>query len=169
MIAVIAFLVARGGDDGDDSASSSADGVAVGAPTILSEADLRKFGQKQQLPVYWAGPQANRKYEVTKTKSGRYYVRYLTPKAVAGDKSPRFLTVGTYPGTNAYGALQVVGRRKGTKVIRTRSGALVVYDLKKPTSVYFAFPGQNFQVEVYDPRAERARRNVLNGKLQRLK
>ena len=164
---LLVWLLTRGDDDGDKNSATS--GVKVGAPTILSESDLRAFGRAQPIPVYWAGPQPNRKYELTKTQSGRYYVRYLTPTAVPGDKSPRFQTVGTYPGTNAYGALQVVGRRPHTRVIRTQSGALVVYDTQKPTSVYFAFPGQNFQVELYDPRAERARRTVLGGKVERLR
>src|SRR5690349_16909429 len=79
VIAVIAFLVTRGGDDNNDSASSSADGVPVGKPTILSQSQLSEFARKQSIPVYWAGPLPNRRLEVTKTKSGRYFVRYLTP------------------------------------------------------------------------------------------
>jgi hypothetical protein len=166
--ALITWLITKGGGD-DKGGGQTSNGVTIGAPTVMSEDALRKFARAETVPIYWAGPQANRKYELTKTKTGRYYVRYLTPKASAGDPSPRFLTVGTYPGANAYNALSVVGRRPNTSSVRTRSGALVVYDKSKPSSVYFGFPGQNFQVEVYDPHGTRARRLVLSGQAQRLR
>jgi len=67
------------------------------------------------------------------------------------------------------GALRTIGARKGTREINTRSGALVVIDKANPTSVYFAFPNQQFQVEVFDPRASRARRVVLGGQAQRVR
>jgi hypothetical protein len=167
VVAVVTWLIVRGGDDNDKAAQGPE--VKTGVPTLLSEADLREYGRLQAMPVYWAGPQPNRKYEVTHTRDGKYYVRYLTPSAQAGDGHPRYLTVGTYPGSNAYGALRAIGARKGTSEINTRSGALVVIDKKKPTSVYFAFPNRQFQVEVFDPRASRARRVVLGGQVQRVR
>ena len=136
---------------------------------MLSEEAVREFGRAQQTPVYWAGPLPDRRYEVTRTAAGRYFIRYLTPRADVGDVAPRFLTVGTYPGTNAYGALQTVAKRPTSTSINTSSGALVVYDKQRPTSVYFGFPKQNFQVEVFDPRPSRARRFVLEGRVQRLR
>ena len=168
VIALVAWLLTKG-DDANDKAKPAAGLVQIGTPTVLSEAKLHEFGGAQPTPVYWAGPLPNRRYEVTQTSAGRSYVRYLTPRASIGDAAPRFLTVGTYPGTNAYGALQAIARRSSSESVKTQSGALVVYDKKKPTSVYFAFPGQNFQVEVYDPRGDRARRFVLGGKVQRVR
>lgn len=164
--ALVTFLVTR---DDDDSGQPEAVAVKSGVPTILSEADLRAYGRAQPTPVYWIGPQPNRRYELTRTTSGRYFIRYLTPKADVGDKQSRFITVGTYPGTNAYGALQTVSRRSGSVRIDTKSGALVVYSKTRPESVYFAFPNTNFQVEVYDPKATRARAAVLEGKAERLR
>lgn len=166
LVALVTWLVTRG-DDGDEP--SVAEGVKVGVPTILSEADLRKFARAQKRPVYWAGPLPNRRYELTRTANDRYFIRYLTPRAKAGDGTPRFLSVGTYPGTNAYGALAEIGRARGTSAIQTQSGALVVIDKARPTSVYFAFPNQQFQVEVFDPRPSRARKFVLDGRVERLR
>ncbi len=166
IVALVTWLVTRGADENKASRATS---VQNGVPTVLSEVDLRAFGRAQGRPVYWAGPLPNRRYELTHTRGGRYYVRYLTPKADVGDAQPRFLTVGTYPGTKAYRALETVGKRENSVSIKTRSGALVVYDEERPTSVYFAFPNQTFQVEVYDPRGTRARRFVLDGKVERLR
>lgn len=169
IIGLVTWLVTKGGDDNDKGSKSAESAVPVGAPTVLSESQLRAYGAAQPTPVYWAGPLPNRRYEVTRTSNGRYFVRYLTPRASVGDPAARFLTVGTYPGTNAYGALRTIAKRPGQEAVRTKSGALVVYDKKKPTSVYFSFPKQNFQVEVFDPRASRAQRFVFSGKVERLR
>lgn len=167
LLALCLGLLAGCGDDSSDD-GSGAPGVKTGVPTILSESQLRAYGKAQAFPVYWAGPQENRRYELTRTAGGRVYIRYLTPGADAGSASPRFLTVGTYPGSNAYGALQTVGRRDGAVRVKTQSGALVVLPTASSRSVYFAFPQQNFQVEVYDPQAGRARSLVLDGQISRL-
>lgn len=165
---LLALLLAGcGGDDGGDK-GSAAPSLTTGVPTVLSESQLQAFGKAQAFPVYWAGPQANRRYEVTRTAGGRVYIRYLTPNAKVGSAKPLFLTVGTYPGSNAYGALQAVGRRSGAVRVKTQSGALVVLPTATSRSVYFSFPQANFQVEVYDPQAGRARSLVLNGQITRL-
>ena len=97
------------------SGVQSADGVPIGAPTDpVARRSCARSAAAQPMPVYWAGPQPNRSTRSRRPSSGRYYVRYLTPKARRpATPAPRFLTVGTYPGTNAYGALQVVGRAQG--------------------------------------------------------
>jgi len=135
---------------------------------VLSGPELRAFGRAQAVPVYWAGPQIGRRYELTRTSSGRIFIRYLTPGAAPGTREPRFLTVGTYPGTNAYGALQTVARRPGSIKVRTQSGALVVFATANPRSVYFSFPAARFQVEVFAPQPDRAKSLVLDGRIERL-
>lgn len=163
---VLALFAGCGGDDGDDKPAAPA--VKTGVPTVLSEEQLRAFGKAQAFPVYWAGPQADRRYEVTRTSGGRVYIRYLTPNAEVGTNKPLFLTVGTYPGSNAYGALQEVGRRDDATPVKTQSGALVVVPSLTARNVYFAFPQSNFQVEVFDPQKGRAKALVLDGQISRL-
>lgn len=163
---VLALLAGCGDDSSDDG--GSAPSLKTGVPTVLSEAQLKAFGKAQAFPVYWAGPQADRRYEVTRTAGGRVYVRYLTPDAAVGTDKPLFLTVGTYPGSNAYGALRAVGRREGATSVKTQSGALVVVPSATARNAYFAFPQSNFQVEVYDPQKGRARSLVLDGQISRL-
>jgi hypothetical protein len=167
LVGVLIFALTSGGDDGGDKAPA-APAVKVGVPTILSGAQLRAFGRAQAVPVYWAGPQAGRRYELTRTAKGRIYIRYLTPGAPTGTPATRFLTVGTYPGLNAYGALQTVAARPGSVKARTQSGALVVFAKASPRSVYFSFPAAKFQVEVYAPQPGRAKSLVLDGRIKRL-
>jgi len=168
LVGVLIFALTSGGDDSGGSGSAAAPAVKTGVPTVLSETQLRAFGRAQAVPVYWAGPQANRRYELTRTANGRIYIRYLTPNAKTGSSKALFLTVGTYPGSNAYGALQTVARRPGAFKVRTQSGALVVWATANPRSVYFSFPAANFQVEVYAPQAGRAKSLVLDGRVERL-
>lgn len=168
LVGVLIFALTSGGDDDGGGTSAAAPTLQTGVPTVLSETQLRAFGRAQAFPVYWAGPQANRRYEVTRTANGRIYIRYLTPSAEPGTREARFLTVGTYPGTNAYGALQTVARRPGSFKVRTQSGALVVWATANPRSVYFSFPAAKFQVEVYAPEKGRAKSLVLDGRIERL-
>ena len=42
---------------------------------------------------------------------------------------------------------------------------LAVYRPSAVTNVYLAYPGVNYQVEVFDPAPERARRLVASGKV----
>jgi hypothetical protein len=163
LVGALILLLSCGGDD-DEGAPA----LKTGVPTEMSESELRAFGRTQAVPVYWAGPQENRRYEITRTASGRVYIRYLTPKADVGSAQPRFLTVGTYPGRDAYSALRTASRGSGSVRVRTQSGALVTWSKQRPTSVYFAFPDNAFQVEVYDPSAMRARSLVLDGRVSRL-
>lgn len=166
VIALLGSGIAGCGGGKDDGATGA--DVTVGVPKVLSVEQLRAFGRAQPSPVYWAGPQEDRRYEVTRTVSGNVYVRYLTPDADAGSAQPRFLTVGTYPGANAYLSVQAAGRRDGAVRVRTQSGALVVLPTRDSRSVYFSFPDARFQVEVYDPAAGRARSLVLDGQVRRL-
>ena len=75
--------------------------VAVG-PVLVSADQLTSESKSLGRPIYWAGPRSNWSYELTVTNSGRVYVRYLPRGAAAGDSRSSFLTVGTYPGVDAY-------------------------------------------------------------------
>jgi hypothetical protein len=46
------------------------------------------------------------------------------------------------------------------------NGGVAFYNRARPTSVYFAFPGANVQVETYDPSAAVARRLVETGAIK---
>ena len=167
LVGPLIFLVTRGGDDDESAATGSAPSVQTGVPTVLSESDLRAFGRAQAVPVYWAGPQPNRRYELTRTANGRIYIRYLTPSAQVGSKQARFLTVGTYP------ARTPTARCRPSDGVRARSRfgrspARSWSGRRRSAQVYFSFPAAKFQVEVYAPEAGRAKSLVLDGRVERL-
>lgn len=113
----------------------------------------------------WAGPKAGTTYELTQTTDGRIYIRYLPAGVKVGDQRPNYLTVGTYPQTGALAVLQAGAAKTHAETIKLSGGGLASIDKNKPTSVYVAFPGQDLQVEVFDPSAARARHLVTIGRI----
>ena len=134
----------------------------VGAPAAVSEAQLNKLARTADHPVYWAGKKSGA-YELTRTTDGRIYVRYLPSTAKVGDSAPRYLTVGTYPQKNAFASIRRAAARPGAISLKIANGGLMVFNQTTPKSVYFGYPGTNYQVEVYDPSPQQARSLVLAG------
>ena len=158
---VVGWLLLRG-----DGPSTH---VHTGARAMLvTQAQLIALARSSDQPIYWAGPRDNWSYELTVTNSGRVYVRYLPRGAAAGDRRSNFLTVGTYPGDNAYQNLKKVSTGAAVHSNLIRDGGLLVAPKALPKSVYLAYPDRDFQVEVYDATAGAARRLALNGLIERI-
>lgn len=134
-----------------------------GTPTEASPAELRTLAEKAAAPIYWAGTRPGKRFELTRTRTGKVFVRYLPPGVMAGDKRPAFLTVATYPQRDAYSVTADSSRKAGMVSKPTPSGGLAVWRRKRPHSVYLAYPGGNQLVEVFSPDAEEAQRLALAG------
>ncbi len=165
-VAVAAFFVAwlllkDGGDKGNPA--------TTGASGTASDSQLEKLAGSTDHPVYWAGARKDFSYELTKTKDGRIFIRYLPSGVKAGDPHAKYLAIGTYPRANAYAELSRAARRKGAVSVKIERGGLVVFNETKPTNVYFGYPNAKYQVEVFSPSAETARRLVLTGKIKPIK
>lgn len=137
----------------------------TGGPIAVSEAQLKALATTTDHTIYWAGPKSG-VYELTRTTDGRIYVRYLPSADKVGDRSPKYLTVGTYPQRNAFRSIQRAGRRPGAISVKIGNSGLMVFSERTPKSVYFGFPGANYQVEVYDPSPQQARTMVLAGQIK---
>jgi hypothetical protein len=156
---VVVFLLARG--NGGKASSAP----AGGGPALVSQSDLERLADDADHPVYWAGPRSGYSYELTVTPSGRTFVRYLPKGVAAGDPRAAFLTVGTYPGSSSYKDLKRASKDKGTLALGLDDGGIMLFSAGRPTSVYFGYPGKKFQVEVFAPSAEAARKLVLAGRV----
>lgn len=158
-VALVVFLFVRGGDD-DDGGAAPTDATEVAA------SDLEELAADVDYPVYWAGERGDTKLEQTVTEAGNVSVRYVPPGAEIGTRESPFLTVSTYPLDGGYDALLAASKMPGAETITADSGALIVTQRDNPESAFFSFRGQNFQVEVYDPKPGRALELVRSGAVQ---
>jgi len=134
-----------------------------GTPTEASVAQLRALAEKADAPIYWAGTAPGTRFEVTETRGGKVFVRYLPPDVKVADKRAGFLTVGTYPYRRAYAVTDESSLKEGMARADAPGGGLAVWSKKRPNSIYVAYPGSELLVEVFSPEASEAQRLVLEG------
>ncbi len=115
------------------------------------------------VPIYWAGQQSGVTYELTKTADNRVLVRYLPAGEKIGTKTP-YLTIGTYPVKNAFAVTSRVAHSSSSVTVPVGHGGVAFYSRAAPTSVYVAYPGYDYQVEVFDPSPAQAR-SIASGRL----
>jgi hypothetical protein len=167
LVALAAFLVTwflvRGRTDGGNVSIP-----AVGKPTIVTEAQLHALAKQTKFPLYWAGPKEGAAYELTRAGDGRVWVRYLPSPHEVGSLAAKYLTVGTYPSTRGFLAINRAARRQGGVSLKIAKGGLLVFNTKTPTSVYLGYPKAKYQVEVFDPSPQQARALVLTGKIRQI-
>lgn len=125
-------------------------------PVASSEADIAALADELGHPVYWAGPEDGAELEITRTGPEQVYVRYLTDGAEPGDPSNAFLSIGTYPFPDAIAELERLAEKKGALTNETPDGGMVVTNEDSASSVYIAYPGEDLQIEVFDPDPARA-------------
>jgi hypothetical protein len=174
--AVIALALAAGfvvwllvrGDDGESSGAPTTTQTATTpevGPVAATPAELRALSDEAGHPIYWVGPRPGRTYEVTRTSSGRIFIRYLPPGTQVGNRRAEYTIVGTYPVPDALEVLKKLSKQPGEKSVSAPGGGLAVYGMDAPNNVYVAYPGSDVQIEVFDPRPKRALRLVTSGRV----
>ncbi len=158
VLILFAVLLLRGHDGGKTTLPP------LGTPAAVSETQLESLAAQSKQPVYWAGPNQGA-YELTRTTDGRIYIRYLPSTDKVGDRTPNYLTIGTYPAKQAFPAIKRAAARPGGVSVKIDRGGLLVFNASTPKSVYFSYPKSGYQVEVYDPSPQQARTLVLDGKI----
>jgi hypothetical protein len=159
------FVIRDGGDDNGKEAGPVA--ATEAEPVAATEAEIAEAAKENDQEIFWAGQQpSTTDLELTETRGGNVYVRYLTGDAEIGTPKPSYLTVGTYRFPNAFHALQVIAKRPGAVTRDVEDGGLAVTNRSSPTSVYLAYPGEDVQVEVYDPDPEKALDLVTSGEIR---
>jgi hypothetical protein len=139
--------------------------AAAPKPTAASPAELLSLAVSLGHPVYWAGPKKGYTYEVTRTPSGKVFIRYL-PAGVKIGTPKTYLSVATYPYKGAFAATKSLTKQKTAQRLEAPGGAFAVYDKGYPQSIHLAYPGSDYQIEVYDPSAASARAIVSSGQLR---
>ena len=163
--ALLVWLLIKGGDNNGSPPAPAADStIPAQGPTETSAQALRELAKRQT--IYWAGERPGTKLELTVTSTGNVFVRYLDKATPIGSKKQDFLTVGTYPASGALALLQHEAARTNAVTRQLNGGGLVMVSKSQPQSVYLAYAGTNYQVEVYDPSAKRALDLILSGAVE---
>lgn len=162
-----AWAIVSHRDSGSSSATTSAAPSATAtvtakpiAPVGLSAQGLRTLTASIPQPIYWAGPKPGYLYELTRTSTGKIFVRYLPPGTRVGSRKATYLIVATYPFRDALKALTDLRTQRRLKI---PGGGIAIVDASHPESVHLAFPGSNNQIEVYDPSPKRSLAIVKSG------
>lgn len=163
--AFVVWLIVRGHDDSSNTTTTTSTTVAAIGPVAATPAVLRSLSAKSDQPIYWVGPRPGQTYELTRTKSGRTYIRYLPPGAEIGNRRADYTIVGTYPTQDAQKVLKDLAKQSGEKSVTAPGGGVAVYSTTAPTNVYVAFPGSDVQIEVFDPSPGKALRLVTTGRV----
>jgi hypothetical protein len=160
------WLLVRGNDDSSSTSTTTpTTTTAEIGPVAASPAALRALADEAGHPVYWIGPRPGRTYELTRTSSGRIFIRYLPPDVRVGNRTARFTIVGSYPVENAIDVLRDLSEQSGERSASVPGGGLAVYSTSSPSNVYLAYPGSDVQIEVFDPSAARALRLATSGRV----
>jgi hypothetical protein len=164
-IVATAVVLAVVGGSGGGSAAGSTTAIDT-TPRIVDPGALEELEASDGRPVYWAGERPPDRLAVKEEPEGSVYLRYLPPGVEAGDPEQRFLTVGTYPVTDAVAALERTAASAGTEVEPGPGGAVVLRNPSSRGSVYLAYPGADIQIEVYDPVPGRSLRLIRSGAIE---
>jgi hypothetical protein len=162
---LIVWLLVRGGDSPTKPAQTAAVETSVARPPAeASVARLRGVAEAVGHPIFWLGPKSGYTYELTQTRDGAIYIRYLPPGVDIGSDEP-YLTVATYPFPQALAAIRRIARGNEAGVIRLRGGGLAVVDGRYPRSIHLAYPQSDFQIEVFGSSPAQVRRLVASQKI----
>jgi hypothetical protein len=139
--------------------------TTAGGATAIGADGLRSLAAGLGHPLYWVGERPGTRFELTRTPTGKVFVRYLPAGVPIGAAHP-YLTIATYPFPNALAALRRVARTSGGQAFDLPDGGLAVVDAQYPKSIHVAYPGSPYQVEVFDPSPARARALVTGDAVQ---
>ena len=136
---------------------------AAGEPALLTAAVLSGITGAVGHDVYGVAAPAGTRPEITRGSGGEVWVRYLSGDARVGDPRAEYLTIGTYPRSDALAAATAAADGEQQRSAELPDGGLMLWSLDRPESVYAASPGSDLLVEVYSPDAARARALVADG------
>jgi hypothetical protein len=151
VVGIVAGVVVSQTGDGGAKRGSSA--------VVLSESGLETLA-KTLHTIYWVGPQPGMAYELRAAPDGRIFLRYVpagSKPGVAGE----YLSLGTYPLVKAFAATVRAAGKKDFVRVQAGDGVAAVYAGGRPTNVYLAFRGVDYQVELFDRDPARARKLVI--------
>lgn len=166
-IIVIAAIVSFAAG-GDDSPSSSGNGITASATAVPVNTDglraaVTAVGGTGK--VYWAGEEAGFTYVLRTEANGQASVRYIPEGGDANAAGAVYRVLGSYPIKGAFEVTKKAANTPDSVLLTNSDGSVVVYDKRKTTNVYIAFPDVDVQVEIFDPTPGKALELATSGRI----
>lgn len=171
---LLGWLLTRG--SGDHKAAPSTvvtgqilPGIPAGAhvgPSTYTVDGLRGMRSALHQPIYWLGRQQGYTYELERTSRGNVFLSYLPPGVKSSGNRKAYVVVGTYPVKNAADGLRKVAEKTNAQISKLPGGGIALFGGNHPRSGYVAYPNADFEIEVYAPKLQQARKLILSGKLR---
>ena len=146
-------------------AASSPRSVTPHRPTVtlVSERQLRQLAGSLGQPIYWTGARTRVSYELTRMPDGRIYLRYLTPGMRLRSSRPA-LTIGTLPLRHAFAITQQTAKSRHAHTVALAGGGIATL-APGDHQAYLAYPGRDYQAEVYAPLLSTAQTLAFSGQI----
>jgi hypothetical protein len=134
-----------------DSGSQRIETEKISGKIALSESELVDLANQINQPIFWLGPEENYFYALTIAENEQSYVKYLPREESSADSDTAYRIIATYLRQDAYNITQSAANNPGAVGLSNSDGATIYYNSLTPTNIYLAYPGQNFQIEIFDP------------------
>lgn len=136
---------------------------------VLTQEELFSLVAENNLTAYWVGPLPGMKYSLTVTADKQIFVKYLPDGNGLTDSTPIYRVIATYPEPGAYDITRAAGTQANAVTFINDDGAAVYYSKDRPTNVYVAYSGINYEIEIFDPDAATALSlGTIPGTVQRI-
>lgn len=135
----------------ENSGTSQIDIEKISGKIALSENELRELATEINQPIYWVGPASETNYTLTIAENEQAYVKYLPQGVLPAEGDTALRIIATYLRQDAFSVTQGAANNPGAVSLTNSQGGAIYYNSATPNNVYLAYPGQNFQIEIFDP------------------
>lgn len=122
----------------------------------LTESELKSIVKENNIQAYWTGPIKNATYTLNSSTAGQVFVRYVPEGEKCDDVRPNFRVIATYEEADAFATTESAGTTADGVSLLNTDGSIVYFNKNVPTNIYVAYPGINYQIEIYDPNPKEA-------------
>lgn len=117
----------------------------------LTESELKSIVKENDIQAYWTGPLENATYSLNSSTAGQVFIRYVPEGEKCDDVRSNFRVIATYQEANAFATTESAGTTADGVSLLNADGSIVYFNKNVPTNIYLAYPGIDYQIEIYDP------------------
>jgi hypothetical protein len=122
----------------------------------LTEGELKNVISENKIQAYWTGPLKDATYSINSATAGQVFIRYIPKGEECGSTAASFRVIATYAEADAFSATQQAGNQAEGVSLANTDGSVVYFNKNAPSNVYVAYPGIDYQIEIYDPNPKTA-------------